>query len=438
MTADQRAFLADLARAAIASATIPAGGSYAGELPPQGGFVDRHNRLGFDLVRPGGRDCYPALWIQDFTMTYSCGLVSPAVGQQHLKCIASRQNGPLERRLASGAAIPKFAVPDHINLDGSAVFFPGTYSAGDDQGGEPYGLRPPANNAFDFIWLAHLRWCEEGRVEGFLRSQMSEVSLLDRLLRAFDSVEHDPASGLVFTTPVRRAVGFIFCDSIYMTGHLLTASLLRRRAALQIAEMLQAAGQDGVAREFVDRARQIASSIAPTFSAPATHGGWLRACTGVSGQPDVWGTLLAICMGVLPAAVEALAVEQFRRDLSQGTIEFEGAIRHVPTDRDASPATAWERTPTAHNTYQNGAYWHTPTGWALTVLRRHDEHAADRLLDRYLAALRRDDFRQGPENNAPWENIGTESRAFQNPVFLTSVTLVLSVLTDSRRAGISP
>ena len=46
------------------------------------------------------------------------------------------------RTLEHGLVIPPFALPDHINFDGGAVFYPGTYSSGDDQGNGAYGSCP--------------------------------------------------------------------------------------------------------------------------------------------------------------------------------------------------------------------------------------------------------------------------------------------------------
>jgi hypothetical protein len=67
------------------------------------------------------------------------------------------------------------------------------------------------------------------------------------------------------------------------------------------------------------------------------------------------------------------------------------------------------------------------------VLSQTDPAAAEGLWDRYLAALRAEDFRQGENFHAPWENIGLNSASFQNPVFLPSVTLPFSVLSDPKR-----
>ena len=45
------------------------------------------------------------------------------------------------------------------------------------------------------------------------------------------------------------------------------------------------------------------------------------------------------------------------------TAVVDGYVRHILTTNDFSSDTAWECTKTPFNTYQNGAYWATPTGW---------------------------------------------------------------------------
>ena len=112
------------------------------------------NALPFDPVKPGGLKSYPAVWVQDFTMVFSAGFLPPECGLDHLRLMLQTQNGEHEWVLDSGAAVPPWAIADHINFNGKPVFFPGTYSSGSDQGGEPWGLRPPYNNYFDVIWLS--------------------------------------------------------------------------------------------------------------------------------------------------------------------------------------------------------------------------------------------------------------------------------------------
>ncbi len=53
----------------------------------------------------------------------------------------------------------------------------------------------------------------------------------------------DPETGLVTTDATQRAVGFGFCDAIYFTGKMLFPSLLRYRAAGELAELCEALGR---------------------------------------------------------------------------------------------------------------------------------------------------------------------------------------------------
>src|SRR5688572_14505188 len=89
------------------------------------------NTTGHTLIRPGGRGAYPAMWVRDFSMALDGGYVTLDEAAQHLKLIEKSQNGWRQRKLKSGAVIPAYAIPDHINFDGTAVFFPGSMSAGE-------------------------------------------------------------------------------------------------------------------------------------------------------------------------------------------------------------------------------------------------------------------------------------------------------------------
>jgi hypothetical protein len=146
-------------------------------------------------------------------MTYSTGLVAEEIGDQTFKLFASRQQGAAERVFAaSGAIAPPYSIADHVLLDGSPVFHPGSYSGGEDQGGEPWSMLPPANNHYDFVWLGYQLWNE--RDDALLHETVYGLSLLDRMERAFEAPNFDAATGLVTAAWKRRLVGFIFTDSV--------------------------------------------------------------------------------------------------------------------------------------------------------------------------------------------------------------------------------
>jgi hypothetical protein len=412
------AFLKELAAATVESARIRPGQSRGGTGP---------NSTGLTLITPGGH--YPALWTRDFAMSLDCGLIRAAEILPQLRLLARCQNGEKERRLPSGAIIPPFAIVDHVNLAGGAVFYPGSYSAGDDQGAPPWGPLPPIDDHFYFIHIAYALWRDTGDA-GFLGEAIGGRTLLDRLERAFHSPASDPKTGAAVTTKDRRAVGFGFQDSVYLLGALSFTTLLRYRAARQLADLCQAGGQAQAAADYTQAARTIAAHLVPVFGDPAKRDGWLLAATEVGKQPDVWATLFALHLGVLPAeAADRARTTVLAAVRAPGnTIESQGAVRHVPSDRYFRPNQCWEAGGGGVNTYQSGAYWHTPTGWLIEALQTVDPPLAREVCDRLIRHLREGDFRKGAGLGAPWECFGLDLAGAQNPVYMTSVTLPLAVL----------
>jgi hypothetical protein len=418
------AFLKQLAAATIDSARVRPGQSRGGMGP---------NTTGTTLVTPGGN--YPALWVRDFAMSLDCGLIGPAEVLAHLRLIAQAQNGEKERRLKSGAIIPPFAIPDHVNFNGGAVFYPGTYSSGEDQGAPPYGPLPPTDDHFYFIHIAYALW-RDTRDAKFLAETIAGRSLFDRLQRAFGAPDVDPKTGAVVATKQRRAVGFGFQDSVYLLGAMSFATLLRYRSARQLAELCKAVGKPEAATEYTKAAETIASHFTEVFADPANRDGWLLAATEVGKQPDVWATLFSLHLSILPADAAKKARETAAAAVRApgNTVEYRGAARHVPSDRYFRPNQCWEAEGTAINTYQSGAFWHTPTGWLVEALWPLDPALARQVCSRFIADLRQGDFRKGSGRGAPWECFGIDMAGAQNPVYMTSVTLPLAVLQQMAKS----
>jgi hypothetical protein len=70
----------------------------------------------------------------------------------------------------------------------------------------------------------------------------------------------------------------------------------------------------------------------------------------------------------------------------------------------------------------NGAYWHVPTGWLLTVLQPAHPELTLAVKRRWLGHLH-------TEQGKVWECIGWARKAHKNPSFGASITLPLGVLS---------
>jgi hypothetical protein len=231
-----------------------------------GGRWPLTNSCGFTLITPG-KDTYTAFWIRDFSMAADSGLIGAPALLNHLLLICRAQNGPTELKLANGLHVPPWAIPDHINYNGRPSFFPGTYGSGEDQGNGACGRLPPADDHYEFVHLAYA-YCQNQGDGKVLRGKVNGVSLFERLQKAFDCPNVDPVSGLVETTEADRAVGFGFCDAEVHTGRLLFASLLRYRAAGELAELASDLGDEELAGKF----RRIQTTIRATQCILRTQG----------------------------------------------------------------------------------------------------------------------------------------------------------------------
>jgi hypothetical protein len=414
-------FLRDMTRDVVEASRVKPGSNGGGRWPLT-------NSCGFTLITPG-KDTYTAFWVRDFSMAVDSGFITPEELRNHLLLICKAQNGPAELKLANGLHVPPWAIPDHINYDGHPTYYPGTYASGQDQGNGACGRVPPIDDHYEFAHIAYTLW-QATRDASLFEVEVHGATVWARLERAFACPTTDPDTGLAETTEADRAVGFGFCDGETHTGKLLFASLLRYRAAGELAELANALGHPERALSYRQVQKTVRASLARTFCDPEARDGWLRASTGLSGQPDVWGTLFALHLGVLDRPQAAAAGNTVADAVRRGTITLEGGVRQVPTDRDFSKTTAWERSMCALNTYQNGGYWHTASGWLIEALWKQDRPLALQVLSEMLAQLRAQDFRKGPGHGAPWEVFGPNGQARQNAVYMASVALPYGILKD--------
>jgi hypothetical protein len=243
---------------------------------------------------------------------------------------------------------------------------------------------------------------------------------------AFSMVPSDPENQLVVISENFQTCDFGFRDVVSMTGQVCFGSLLKYKASLELAGLFKETGDQDRYRKYDGLCNEIRNLIPGVFQ---DETGFLKASTGKSAQLDVWATVFAVYYGILEEPYRNKACQAVARAYRSGTIAAEGQIRHVPTDGDFTDQTAWEVSAAKVNTYQNGAYWATPSGWVCFTLYQVDPLLANKLAVELVNHLKENDFRKGGTlNGRPYECIHPSTGYRQNPVYMTSVSCPLEAL----------
>jgi len=383
------------------------------------------NTTGFAFRVPGATlNYYPAFWIRDAAMMLGADLVPKEELDGWIRIVARTQPGPAGMRLPHDMFVPGYSIPDHIAVNGDACWYPGAYA---DQGVGNYGLLPPADDAFYFVQMVHERY-RLGKDSGFLKSMVhtayGDASIQEVTERAFESIAVDTHSGLVLCDSVRTRVDWGFCDSIRKTGEVLMPSLMRWQAAGRLAELLAVSGDRKGSQRYRLIQRQIRSNL-NTFATHLPRGEIvLSSATGVGRQDDIWASAFAVWLGVLPKRDELAVARHLLRMYRTGGIVSAGQIRQLPEGE------YWSQASSAPDTYQNGGYWATPTGWFIAAINTASPRDAREIYSSFIADLK-DHRNQGApfEWTVPARNIRT------NPQYGSSAGLVYVSLVQ---AGFKP
>ena len=379
-----------------------------------------NNNTGGILVKPGGRGSYPAFWIRDYVMSLEPGFISREE-QRHMLLLTASTQADRTWLTKNGAIVPLGAIADHIRMDdGLPIYFPGTYSF-EEQGTPEFGRTPPYGDQFFFVSMAFYYIKTTAEIS-ILDQEINGMSLMDRLEIAFNVPPSRLEDHIVTTTDHFRGIDFGFRDVITITGDLCYPSILKFKAALELSELFEKLNNQQKADKYQLIAGKIKEAIPQLFM---DERGMLKASTGKGNQPDVWSTALAVYYDILSQE----ETEKTSRFLSQayenGHLSYKGNIRHILTTDDYSDSTAWEYSMAKKNTYQNGAYWGTPTGWVCYAIAKTNFKLAQQLAKEYIDDLRQNDFRKGPEYGAPYECFHPSGHT-QNPLYMTTVSCPLA------------
>jgi len=401
-------FLEELVKDVVDSSRILQGHTASAQFGP--------NNTGGTLIRPGGRDCYPSFWIRDYAMSVECGFIT-LEEQKHMLLLSASTQCNQTMITKGGSMIPFGAIADHIRIDdGLPVYFPGSYSFS-DQGNKVYGMVPPYDDQYFFIHMVY-KYVKSSSDSNLLSTMINEVTLIDRMEIAFKVPPSGTENHIVYTTGDFRGVDFGFRDVIEITGDLCFTSILKYRASTELAEIFEILGNKTKSENYSYIAQKIKNAIPLLFM---DKRGMLVASTGKSNQADVWSTGLAVYLNILDAGNTERASRFLAEAYRDGVLASSGNIRHILIPDDYSETTSWEVSLAKKNTYQNGAYWGTPTGWICYTIAKTNISLARSLAKEYIDELRKNDFRKGAGYGAPYECFHPSGYK-QNPVYMTSVT----------------
>ncbi|MCL5996678.1 MAG: hypothetical protein M1546_11580 [Chloroflexi bacterium] len=390
------------------------------------------NTTGRSLLTPGCNTndiaVYPAYWVRDPAWVAESGLIPAEDVWGWLTLMTETMQGHTSRNLASGGVIPPYAIADHINVDGSPVFYPGTY-ASDDTQGPPYGKYPPHDDQY---WITYTAYAY-AKITGDDRTFTREVPTPAGALPLWQVCEltHnafpvDVRSQLCVASDAldEHIVDWGYNDTIIKTGKLLFPSLLRIESAMKLAHLFERAGMREEAETYRQQTAHLRRAILETFyQEDERHEAWLMSASGLGHKPDVWGSAYALTLGIVPQDLAQAIAKSLLHGYRERTTVLAGQVRHIPTTHGY-----WEQAQCAQGAYQNGAYWGYPAGWYIYALSLVDQSAAAAMFTEYLAYLR--DNWDDSLRTCAWECINPDLQHYQNPGYLTTVALPYAVLKN--------
>ncbi|MHB0877555.1 MAG: MGH1-like glycoside hydrolase domain-containing protein [Anaerolineae bacterium] len=310
------------------------------------------------LYVPDGRGNYKALWTRDFAyMLENAGHLIPP--QEAEGCIRFLLRGQRSEGV----------VPDRVRPDGVAIYVGGPEDA-------PLGEPNLDNGSFLVIAVdEYLRRLPAGRAATLFGEWSGQLG------RGLDAVPRS-GRGLVYNDPTRPHSPYGFTDTVAKTGELFMESLLYWTACRRLATWHEEGGDGELSAEFHRRARSIEQALAGEALWDEEAGAFYAATLDCR-QLDVWGAAYALYLG-FPLAERR---ERLLAWLADGFPRYawQGQVRHLPAPEH------WQRllADVPPETYQNGAYWATASGWVAWALAASRPDLAQRLLDDLVA-----DFRQ--------------------------------------------
>ncbi len=285
---------------------------------------------------------YEAFWLRDYVYT-----LEGAIDAYSDKELTDACRLFVRSLRADGAGV------DCVGFDGTPIYMPGYGTMG----------KNPVADGSQFtvavVWHTYQRT---------KNAQLLRESI-EPLIKAMNVVSRNPANGLVHIKPGEEwdRCPYGFTDTVHKQGDVLFCSLLYVQASRQLSDLLNYAGRPTEAGNWRKEGERVADSVRKVFW--DSDIGLFRAATVCCREHDIWGSAFAVYLGVADAEQSKAVAAYFKQNYSR--LVLKGQIRHLPG------GVYWEKG-CPRDTYQNGGYWATPTGWFVYTLDLADPALADR------------------------------------------------------------
>ncbi|MHC4583789.1 MAG: alpha-L-rhamnosidase-related protein [Planctomycetota bacterium] len=285
---------------------------------------------------------YEAFWLRDYVYTLE-GSIDSYSDRELLD--AGRVF--ISSMRADGAGV------DCVKFDGHPIYKPGFGTLGAN----------PVADGSQFTVAAIWHTYQKTKDLKFLKEN------IDALISTMRSIRRNPETKLVHIKDDEwDRCPYGFTDTVRMQGDVLFCSLLYVEAGRRLSELLDVVGRKEEAVEWRAEAEAVAGKIREVFWDERV--GLFRAATIRCKEHHIWGSAFAVYLGVADKG-QSMAIARYFKDYYWQIVQH-GQIRHLPG------SVYWELCVASRDTYQNGAYWATPTGWFVYTLDLVDSALADR------------------------------------------------------------
>jgi len=285
---------------------------------------------------------YEAFWLRDYEYT-----LEGSINSYSDKELVDACRLFVKSLRSDGAGV------DCVKFDGTPIYKPGYGSMGDN---------PVADGSQFTVGVAWHTYQKTRNAE-----LLSEI--LERLVKTMEAVPRNPETHLVHIAAGKDwdRCPYGFTDTVRKQGDVLFSSLLFVQACRQLSELLLSAGREIESRKWKKESMLVAKSVRNVFWDPKV--GLFRAATVKCREHDIWGSAFAVYLEVADNSQSKSISTYFKEHYEE--IVQHGQIRHLPG------GVYWEQG-CARDSYQNGGYWATPTGWFMYTLDLTEPALANR------------------------------------------------------------